>query len=99
MRSGWCGVSPNGRLIDEGRAYAVGHLVLGVGDAGRELMLREAGDHGEFLPRSVQSRAANLPVQRGRAVGLAFQTNGRMFWFIRKKFFGSYFVFSCRRRW
>ena len=29
---------------------------------------------------------------------LQTQANGRMFWFMRKKFFGSYFVLSSWRR-
>ena len=60
----------------------------------------EAEDQREFLSRPVHPK---LPIfQRvsclAPIVGLAFQPNGRMFWFMRKKFFGSYFVFSCRRR-
>jgi hypothetical protein len=48
------------------------------------------------MPRSfpiVSASSNNLPLTRRQ------ETAGRMFWFTRKKFLGSYFAFTDARRW
>jgi len=51
-----------------------------------------SGSHiGYLLERNAIIRAIS-------AAGNPTQANGRMFWFMRKKFFESYFVFSSWRR-
>jgi hypothetical protein len=57
---------------------------------------------GSLLSKSA-SRAGRYVIGIGNLAMLLLrvrsaQANGRMFWFMRKKFFGSYFVLSSWRR-
>jgi hypothetical protein len=82
--------TPADATSPSGQSRAVGEVVAAGDDEPiASLQVRIAG--GPVRDRHWQSPDAVAVFRPGQA-------NGRMFWFMRKKFFGSYFVLSSWRR-